>query len=165
VLQSPPCGNVQNVLTWLRTCCSFIDICRGGRFLLCISDLDNHVAKFVGSTFLVTKPINSTWLPSNTTMVCDNSFYQKETVALSSSNKNLKRTINVLFANVQAKGIAPTALNWQLIPWLLFVSSIKGSTSSRATKASIFRPLRFLEKVCYTHWVMWMTWNPQSSYL
>jgi hypothetical protein len=38
-------------------------------------------------------------------------LFSKHTVALSPTNKNLKRTINVLFANVQAKGIALTALN------------------------------------------------------
>jgi hypothetical protein len=98
----------ETILTRLRSC-SFDDICRGGTFLLCIPDLDNHVAKFVSSTFLVTTPIKRTWLPSNTTVVCNDSFYQKHTVASSPTNKNLKRTINVLFANVQAKGIALTA--------------------------------------------------------
>jgi hypothetical protein len=49
------------------------------------------------------------WLPSITTMFRNDSFYRNHTIVLSLSNKNLESTINVLSANVQAKGIALAA--------------------------------------------------------
>ena len=72
-------------------------------------------------------------------MVSDNSFYQKHAIALSFPNKNLKCTIDVFFADVQAKGIALAAFNYQLITCLPFVFFNQGVyILQRTTKAINF---------------------------
>jgi hypothetical protein len=67
-------------------------------------------------------------------MFSNDSLYQKHTIVLSLPNKDLKSTINVLSANVQAKGIALAALNHQLITLLPFVFLNQGVHIFQCTK-------------------------------
>jgi hypothetical protein len=100
----------------------------------CFPDLDNHVAMPVSATFLVTTPISSTSLPSITTMFSNNSFYQEHTIVSSLPKENLRSTIDVLSANVQAKGNALAAPHNQLITRLPFVFLSQGVHIFQCTK-------------------------------